>query len=328
MGETANTSRMAEILSKEVFSEFLWKKSGPYNANWPCVTESHNRKAGTHPSDVVFYYDEPYHTYRTYVTCDLKSYAQGSISASGVRAAVYSLAQSISCAEQSEEWQELYVHKDVSVRVSGLLFVYNHDGNYDRDFRSLLKDIRPDSLKLPPSTKLVVMGPEDVLWLCNVSNDIVRTRGKEELPERKYCHFYHPDLVRKKVVQPIQGLAANLEILTSSTISLVYKFPESDKHGIDIYYRGSGSSADEFLYLIDWLMHCQQMQQGASVRVKTLQPDKTSAAIFANAKQTYAESFAGTETSDLSKRLDRIKYSSMTYITPTFSDIEIGMDDA
>lgn len=319
---------MAEILSKEVFSEFLWQRSGPYNANWPCVTPAHNRKAGTHPSDVVFFYDEPYQNYRTYVNCDLKSYAKGSISASGMRSAIMSLAQSVACAEQSEEWQKLYVHGHVSIRVSGLLFVYNHDGEYDRDFNDILKEIRPESLKIPPSTKLVVMGPETVQWLSNVSNDIVRTRGKQELPERKHCHFFHPDLVRRKVVQPIQALAANLEMLTSSTICLTYRFPDGGTHGLDIYYRESGSSADEFLYLIDWLMQCQQMQEGASVRVKMLQPDRNAAAIFGNAKQTYAESFAGSETSDLSKRLDRIKFSSMTYVTPTFSDIEIGMDDA
>ena len=40
------------------------------NINWPCENqEKHEVK--THPSDVVFWYEEPYSQSRTYVNCDL-----------------------------------------------------------------------------------------------------------------------------------------------------------------------------------------------------------------------------------------------------------------
>src|SRR5207247_3006897 len=66
----------------------------------------------THPSDVVFYYDEPYAVRRTYVNCDLKSYARSSITAGGVLSALESLAESISCIELSDTWRKMYIHED------------------------------------------------------------------------------------------------------------------------------------------------------------------------------------------------------------------------
>ena len=53
-------------------------------------------KVKTHPSDVVFFYDNPYSLSRTYVNCDLKSYASGTISkAKTYTPAIESLAKSI-----------------------------------------------------------------------------------------------------------------------------------------------------------------------------------------------------------------------------------------
>jgi hypothetical protein len=78
MAETTNIAKMAEILSQDLFGDFLWQHTGPTNTNWPCE-EQELHKAKTHPSDVVFYYDNPYRLSRTYVNCDLKSYARGSI---------------------------------------------------------------------------------------------------------------------------------------------------------------------------------------------------------------------------------------------------------
>jgi hypothetical protein len=87
MAETINIAKMAEKLSKELFAEFLWNRMEPANLNWPCEDiERHNTH--THPSDVVFYYDEPYSQARTYVNCDLKSYAKGSITVGSIRSAM------------------------------------------------------------------------------------------------------------------------------------------------------------------------------------------------------------------------------------------------
>nr|WP_315206710.1 hypothetical protein [uncultured Albidiferax sp.] len=78
MAETANIAAIAEKLSGELFAEFFWKRTGPMNENWACAKPDHHN-VKTHPSDVVFYYDEPYAKQRIYVNCDLKSYAKSSI---------------------------------------------------------------------------------------------------------------------------------------------------------------------------------------------------------------------------------------------------------
>lgn len=90
MAETANIAAMAERLSNELFSEFFWKRTGPMNANWACQKQQRHEKK-THPSDVVFYYDDPYSRHRVYVNCDLKSYAKSSITAPALRGALESL---------------------------------------------------------------------------------------------------------------------------------------------------------------------------------------------------------------------------------------------
>ncbi|WP_156386724.1 hypothetical protein [Aureimonas sp. Leaf454] len=103
MAETVNIAAMAEKLSNELFKEFLWKKVGPTNQNWACErTDVHD--VDSHPTDVVFYYDEPYSMMRTFLQCDLKSYAKGSITQSTIRAALESLAKQVSCAEISGAW--------------------------------------------------------------------------------------------------------------------------------------------------------------------------------------------------------------------------------
>jgi hypothetical protein len=165
MAETSNIAKMAEKLSSELFSEFLWDRIGPMNSNWQCVEEHPNKK--THPSDVVFFYDNPYAASRTYVDCDLKSYAKGTISAGVVNSGVANLSAALACAELSPEWQAKYVHEHVSAEVCGLLFVYNHDGEYDKDFQKLLKEVKQETLDIPRRSKVVV-GPSDIFWLNNV----------------------------------------------------------------------------------------------------------------------------------------------------------------
>src|SRR5437763_1617077 len=140
MAETANIAKMAEQLSKQLFNEFLWRPIGSTNQNWPCE-ESERHKAATHPSDVVFFYDNPYAVSRTYVNCDLKSYKASSIKAAAISSAMESLANTLHCAEKSPEFQHQFTHEHVNTEICGLLFVYNHDGEYDKNFRLSLSEM-------------------------------------------------------------------------------------------------------------------------------------------------------------------------------------------
>lgn len=58
MAETAHIAEIADKLSKELFAEFLWRRVGPTNQNWNCE-DTGRHGVTTHPSDVVFAYDEP-----------------------------------------------------------------------------------------------------------------------------------------------------------------------------------------------------------------------------------------------------------------------------
>ena len=151
MAETENIARIAEIVSSDLFGRFFLADHGGTNQNWPCEKAPHRRKS--HPSDVVFYYDEPYALRRTYINCDLKSYATGSITAGAISSAVKSLATTLSCAEISDRWRKSYCHEGFTPSISGLLFVFNHDGDYDKNFDQILAASRPDKTNVPKGSK-------------------------------------------------------------------------------------------------------------------------------------------------------------------------------
>lgn len=315
---------MAEMLSKDLFSEFLWEQVGPWNWNWSCE-EQETHKVKTHPSDVVFYYNEPYARVRTYVNCDLKSYARGSITAGSVHSAIESLARSISCAEKSTVWHDMYIHNHASPEICGLLFIYNHDGEYDRDFNKLLHGVRQQKLNIPSRSKIVVFGPHDIYWLNNVRYDIVQMRGTGTLPAKEHCRFFYPHLSLKKNVQLENAKAATLETLTAPWIILTCVDPKQlQKKGYVIFYRRPGSSVDEFLYLIDYLMSYQVLVNDTDVMIKILDPDPSAHSFFKKAIDQYGDLCDGGP--ELRDRLNSITFNQINQVQTKFSILEIGMN--
>lgn len=338
MAETANIAKMAELLSDELFKEFFWEKTGATNLNWDCQEPHH--KLRTHPSDVVFYYDEPYSYNRTYINCDLKSYAKNSITPGSVQGAVESLAKQVACAEISEQFHQLFIHDNVTPTICGLLFIYNHDGEYDKDFQPLLDSINPDKLDLPRGTKLVVLGPHDIFWLNNVSVDIRLMRGTsgaKRIPDREHCYYYYPQMQLKCNLQLGKAKAATLEMLTAPWIILRYSGPrETDQKGTVIYYKGKGESADEFMYLLDYLRHYQILEENTFIRIKVLDASATASTEFNKAIQQYIEKIDndhnerqnGLSTGEnvLTNIIKAIEFLSMNQVTKKFSEVELGMD--
>ena len=324
MAETANIAKIADKLSNELFSEFFWERSGPANTNWPCEDKDrHNSK--THPSDVVFFYDEPYTRTRTYINCDLKSYAQNSIKAHAVISAIESLSRAVACAEKSKTWRDLYIHPHVTPEICGLLFVYNHDGTYDKNFRSYLSALRHEKFDLPRGSNLVVMGPADIFWLDNVRLDVTLLRGSGRLPAREKCRFHYPHLVQRPNLRLQTSKAATLEMLTSPWIILEHDY-DSAKHGFIIYYRHQGDEVGEFLYLIDYLKHYQLLKPAVKVLIKVLNPSAVAHPTFSKAIQQYSEECG--EDTPISGLLKAIAFESMSKIVSTFSEVELGMQYA
>ncbi|WP_241292713.1 hypothetical protein [Burkholderia stabilis] len=332
MAETSKIAQMAVKLSDDVFSEFFWEKVGPEDQNWPCEDQDHHGVT-THPADVVFYYDEPYSLKRTFVHCDLKSYAKNSITASAVHGAVESLAKQVACAEKSETWRNLYMHGNVTPDVCGLLFVYNHDGGYEKDFSSHLGTVKDDRLPLPKGARLFVLGPEDIFWLDNVRYDIRQLRGAAggtTLPAAQHCKYFYPQLDGRANLQPEKARGATLEMLTSPWIVLEYKYgPNNSQRGCLVYYRRQGSTEEEFMYLLDYLRHYQVLNEATKIDVRMLEGDAAAAARFQRAQQRYIESLGDdTQMTELAEKVKGVKYSKMTQIITDFSSIDIGMDYA
>lgn len=329
MGETAGIARIAEIVSDQIFSEFLWTKVGPTNINWGC--EKHDiHLANTHPSDVVFFYDEPYEEVTTYVQCDLKSYAATSLGRSQVEKALISLSNQVSCAEISSEWQDLYVHKHKSFSISGLLFIYNHDGGFDRTFSDLLEKVKVDELDTPENSKLVVLGPEEIHWLNNVSQEIVRMRGRagaDKLPSREACSFFYPQAVRHAQVRGKQKCAATLEMLTGPWIILQHDQSQDQKAGLIVFYRPSGETTEEFLYLLDYMRQNAILDQ-YSITIRSIDRDGKKANNFQKARQYFIEAMRATYDGEgsLFDSINSIKFSAMNNLISSFSEIEIGME--
>jgi hypothetical protein len=327
MSETANIARMAEKLSDDLFSEFFWVKTGPMNVDWRCEhPEAHGVKS--HPTDVVFFYDEPYSGSRRYIQCDLKSYAKASISKPAMKSAILSLAKQLTCAEISEEWRKKYVAEHVSAEISGLLFVYNHDSEFDANFDYYLGDIKSEDLGLGPQSRLFVLGPDDINWLDRVATEIRQMRGKGDLPDRRETQFFHPQLIRKSNVQISKARAATLEMLTSPWFTLKFDDLKARREGIVVFHRRK-TSVDGLVYLLDYLRHYQLLDVGLEVTIKTPQSDDDATNNLQKAVEKYIDNVSGAHNdSEIAKLLRRIAMGQVPESKTSFSTDVIGMEYA
>ncbi len=324
MAETANIATIAERLSKEMFSSFRWKRVGSLNTNWKCAKDSHKLK--THPSDAVWWYDEPYSAVRTFVNTDLKSYAKGSITSDTIHKAIRSLSLAVDCAEVAPEWQELYSPDEVAWQVVGLLFVYNHDGQYDTEFGSILSRLTPSELRLPNQRRVVVLGPKDICELDTIYNDICRE--SQQVPAMRSdsagLSLFYPDTRRVRLHRN-RGWQQPIAIDTLTSPIIVYKVKTDvavpDYDHLYVYYRRPGDTRDEFLYLIDYLFAFQQVRTANAIHVRLVGLTNVKAEVnFQNALEHYRRLY---EPGD---DLDKITCHRVTRTVTAFSELAIGME--
>lgn len=332
MSETRNLEDMAKVLSEPIFTTFGWQRVGPENPNWDCVErDKHNKnKVKTHPSDVVFRYPEPYLGFDVYLTTDLKSYGANSINKSSLTPYLKSLAQSVECANKSGDWAKLYATDSKNWEVNGLLFVYNHDGNYDRDFDAVLSEIQFSDVPLALSQKVFVLGPSQIEFLDSVATDISIERGQKRLPDEKFCGFYYPDLEESKAQAKKVLPAATIEMLLGPWIVLRYQTFEtgSMKAGYYFYYRGAGSSVDEFEYVLDYIFNYQLLEDYDHISIRMPFGDPKAPAIFQRAKRRYHDEYwplAQSATENAEGRLSRIDCQLIAKFKERFSSIQLGM---
>ena len=141
-GERRTIEMMAEVLSEPLFSELGWESSGPQNLNFPCEEQERHGDGKQHPLDVVFHYKDPYSGRHVYLNTDLKSYSATTLQGTDLKKILRSLSMSVDCANQVKEWHDRYVATDEDWIAEGLLFIYNHDGESDRDFPKLMTELK------------------------------------------------------------------------------------------------------------------------------------------------------------------------------------------
>lgn len=238
-----NESRVRFLM---IFSQYSnGDRAARADMNWDCCQEAHSKK--THPSDVVFFYIDPYEEEMVYLNTDLKSYAEGTIGKKIVEGALTSLALATECANVSEEWRLKYVHDDsLGYNVRGLLFLYNHDNLYDKDFyENITKKLDHSSINCPPNIKLHLLDPYKISDLINISSDITKLIGSGKLPQPDKFTYYYPDLSLTRIKHPInQATPATIELLTSPYIIIKHEafswLRDKNPEGYVVYYNQPG----------------------------------------------------------------------------------------
>lgn len=322
MGESENIAAMAEKVSEEIFGIFGWTTHPVHNENWDCVEPLHEKR--THPSDIVLSYDDPYSHKSVFFNVDLKSYGAGTIDKARVAGALNSLSMATECANASAAWKRRYADGASFVRVSGLLFVYNHDNEYDGLFDAILETCAPLGLDLPVTQRVCVLGPADVEHLSTVAADIQILRGRGVVPDASRCSFWYPDLVTVKP-RYIECAPATFEMLRGPWITLVH--PDEAAAGARkyvIWYREDRGGVDEFKYLIDHCFKYQMLNDGrASVEVRVVKSTENVLSNFRTATLQYDKDLYGLP----GERLDRMTCKIVTRTVQKFSAVQIGWRD-
>lgn len=351
-GETGAIAKMAEYVSTELFDWFKWNRVKLPDQNFECIKQDQHapRKVAkhTHPVDAVFYYHDPYLNRNIYVNTDLKSYAAGSIDASKIVPALKSLACTIDCARLSTEWQERYIDNNDPWEVRGMLFVYNHDADYDKSFYDVLlapikkrvdKDPKPVNLENLPLTdgqSLHIFEPSLISYLTTLSVDTAQLHAKGEFPEKQY-EFFYPEMKLVKTSGEKYSRPATLEMLAGPYLIIrhdkVLKYNEStgkteDRYpeGYVIYYSRDGSTAEEFAYLLDILSGFQILDGGHKIRLRMINANlgKDPRSQFKRAINMYAQEW------NFDKyrlnRLNEIEFEIVELVRFSFSKTDIGWE--
>lgn len=322
MPETGNIETLAKVISTDIFKWLKWETCPPKDVNLTCECEHHNKK--THPADVVFYYDDPYTGRTTYLNTDLKSYATGSITKRMVTTALESLAMSVECANISQDWQDMFLlHHEEYEKVIGLLFIYNHDGEFDKDFSEILELVDFHKLPIAPGNELTVMGPKFIERLMNIVSDLKMLKADETFPSINDYTFFYPDLVRSRRCGSEWDKPATIEALSGPWLMLKHRGGENFGDGFVIYYHSSGETIEEFVYLIDAISHYQMFSNDFPIRIRFTNASENAQVNFEKAKREYLKMWGNDAGRQV--QMQRINAAQITHFIKKYNPIEVGM---
>lgn len=289
MAETANIAMVANKVSKDIFEVFKWEAIPIMDKNFKChKIDQHKPKENkrniihqsyTHPVDVVFKYYDPYLGKYILLNTDLKCYSTKSINFGMIENALKSLSHTIDCARSSPEWIERYHLDSNPYEIRGMLFIYNHDGDNDKNIYSMLTRINPEKINLKENQVIHIVEPRRIIYLNTVLADLCSLQAKNLFPKQKYSFFY-PDLHLHKTHGDSEQYPATVEMLCSPYLILKHgpfdtldentgqketNFPDG---GYLVYYNQDGSTEYEFLYLFDCLSRHQILNTNAAIKIR------------------------------------------------------------
>lgn len=299
MGETVNKSKIAEDIGSRIFKALYWEICSPTNINFQCLCpkpkegESHllNRtyhsNQGTHPMDASFSYIDPYLGKRIYLNTDFKSYSHSSISPSKIRNDLISLAETISCAQDSPDWANFVCCSDTNKEVRGLLFLYNSDYKYDHDINYILHRVKIDNIPIERNQYIHLLDP---LTINRINSLVIDLKGLKGDLYDEYSFYYPNHRLSKNIVSNSINppLPCTIEMICSNYTVIQYK--KNETKGFLIYYNGKGENKDEFLYLFDYLTSVQiPFNENLKIRASNAYVSPMISNNFQIAKQTYLQ---------------------------------------
>lgn len=351
-GETEAIAAMATRVAKDVFKWFKWDRVPLSNQNFSCKKQDKHaptkKQEHTHPVDVVFKYNDPYLEQTVLLNTDLKSYKQTSITPPNIRGALKSLAQTIDCARVSNEWRTRY-DTSGSAEIRGLLFVYNHDAEYDRNFSRFLtpqkgkqddndaaKGLTADTIPIEAGQLIHIVEPRTIAYMTTIVADVQRLHTEGSFPARNY-YFFYPELKLHKTRGDKFVRPATIEMICGPFLIVehdhVVKYDEASgsnkttyQQGFVIFYNRPGKSYLEFMYLFD-VLSTYQILDGSSklrIRVAHYSPNKDIHSNFTRAIEMYIHDWGFDDYKR--ERLEDIELEIVEIQKTSFSQQDIGWE--
>lgn len=167
------------------------------------IISPRKKQAHTHPVDVVFSYKDPYLNKTILLNTDLKSYAKGSINTDMIEAALSSLSNTIACARYSQDWREKYNICVGDSEVRGLLFIYNHDNDFENNFYDFFdppkpiggkrkpKSVKLDNINISEGQQIHIIEPKSISYMLSIISDMNELIRDNQFPREEYGFIIH-----------------------------------------------------------------------------------------------------------------------------------------
>lgn len=361
MSETIRIADLATLITDEIGNFLKWKIHEENDLDFNCTLKNEHFEGSkptdvkTHPTDLVIYYTDPYENKKIYLNTDLKSYATKSIGYAAVKEWLTSLTKGTVCSNVSKEWKQRYsIEGEYEIR--GLLLVYNHDGQFDTPFYSFIHDY-PDhppstgkraqsrfhlkDLNIPANIKLHIIDPLliDSILSIKLDLDVLRTKGMVPADDDQApISFYYPNKQRIKSRFTPEECPATLELISGPFFIMTYEnyyhyifnpktpknpTPIEKNRGNIIYYKETGETVDEFIYLIESLMMYELIHENCTTYIRHYSRNKSSTAKqnFTTALNKYCEMWDYSD--NMKAILNKIEYEEVTVIQKIFCNKKI-----